>query len=89
MPQTRVMRLLRFRHNVSLAQLARAAKVSPQRISQMELGIEPSTEYQRELIREAFAIIADERGQDGGDLRRDLRRLEYRLLDYVREGETL
>lgn len=89
MSQIRYMRLLRFKHTISLVQLAQAAKVSPQRISQIELAVEQPTEYQRELIREAFAIIADERGKDGAALRRDLKRLEYCLLDNVREDEAI
>lgn len=83
----RIMRLLRFKHNISLAELARAAKVSIQRVSQIELSEERSTEYQRELIYEAFSIIAQE-SRDAA-LRRDLRQLEYRLLDYLREDEVI
>lgn len=89
MTNNRIMRLLRFKHNISLAELATAAKVSMQRISQIELAVERSTQYQQELVTEAFAIIADTRGKDGNALRRDLRRLEYRLLDFAREDETI
>lgn len=85
MPPTRVMRLLRLKHSISLVDLAAAAKVSPQRISQIELSPEPATAYHRTLIAEAFAIIADEKGKDGAPLRRDLRRLEYSLLDFTEE----
>lgn len=82
---TRVMRLLRLKHHISLAELSRSAKISPQRMSQIELAAERSTEYQRQLVAEAFAIIAQERGKGGNALRRDLRRLEYCLLDFVEE----
>lgn len=83
----RVMRLLRHRHHVSLAELARAAKISPQRMSQIELAAERPTEYQRQLVAESFAIIAQERGKGGNALRRDLGRLEYCLLDFAEEEE--
>lgn len=89
MTQTKIMRLLRFKHHISLTELAQAAKVSSQRISQIELAEDSETPYQQELVSEAFAIIADTRGKDGNALRRDLRRLEYRLLDYLREDETI
>lgn len=85
MPPTRIMRLLRLKHNITVAELARAAKVSPQRISQIELSPEPATAYHRALIAEAFAIIAYESGKDGAPLRHDLRRLEYTLLDFTEE----
>lgn len=81
----RRMRLLRFKYNISVAELARVSKVSHQRISQIELSPEPATQYHRDLIAEAFAIIADERGQDGAPLRRDLKHLEYSLLDFTEE----
>lgn len=82
---TRVMRLLRLKYHISLAELSRSAKISPQRMSQIELAAERSTEYQRQLVAEAFDIIAEERGKGGNALRRDLRRLEYCLLDFVEE----
>lgn len=85
MPPTRIMRLLRLKHCISLVDLAAAAKVSPQRISQIELSPEPATAYHRALVAEAFAIIAYEKGRDGADLRHDLRRLEYTLLDFTEE----
>lgn len=87
MTNTRIMRLLRFKHNISLAELARVAMVSIQRVSQIELSEDRPTEYQRELIYEAFSIIAQESGNVA--LRCDLRRLEYRLLDYLREDEVI
>ena len=82
---TRHMRLLRLKHGISLVDLAKAARVTPQRISQIELSAEPATPYHRELIAEAFAIIAEERGKEGRALRRDLSRLEYSLLDFTEE----
>lgn len=85
MYQTRYMRLLRLKFNISLADLARVSKVSPQRISQIELQSEHPTEYQRQLIYEAFSIIALENCNTA--LRRDLRRLEYCLLDFTDKEE--
>lgn len=87
MYSTRWMRLLRLKHGITLIDLSNAAKVTPQRVSQIELSEERSTEYQRELIYEAFSIIAQE--SRNTTLRRDLRRLEYRLLDYLREDEII
>ena len=80
---TRYMRLLRLKHGIPLSELAIAARVTHQRISQIELSSEPATSYHRALIAEAFAIIAEQRGKDGEDLRRDLHRLEYSLLDFT------
>ena len=85
MYQTRWMRVLRLKHHISLVDLSKAAKVSPQRISQIELSSEPATNYHRELIAEAFAIVADKRGKEGAVLRSELKRLEYRLLDFTEE----
>lgn len=83
MSHNRIMRLLRLKHHISAAELARAAKVSPQRVFQIELCEHGSTEYQRELIYEAFSIIALENSNTA--LRHDLRRLEYSLLDFTEE----
>ena len=86
---TRWMRLLRLKHHVTHQSLADAAHVSRQRIIEIELGADYTTEYQRQLIAKAFRIVAGQRGAQGNALRKDFEKLEYRLLEYAKDGEEL
>lgn len=84
---TRWMRLLRLKYHVTHQELADAAHVSRQRIIEIELGTDYTTEYQRELVAEAFRIVIEKRGKDGMALQKDFEDLEYRLLEYAKDGD--
>ncbi len=86
---TRWMRLLRLKHRVTHRELALAAHVSRQRIIEIELGTDYTTEYQRQLIANAFRTVIEQRGENGRALANDFVKLEPRLLEYAKEEENL
>ena len=86
---TRWMRLLRLKHRVTHKELSQAAHVSRQRIIEIELGTDYTTEYQRQLIAGAFRTVIAQRGENSGALEKDFEKLESRLLEYAEEGEEL
>ena len=86
---TRWMRLLRLKHHITHRELAEAAKVSRQRIIEIELGTDYTTEYQRQLVAKAFRSVITKRGADGAPLEKDFEKLESRLLEYAKDGEEL
>ena len=86
---TRWMRLLRLKHRVTHRELAEAAQVSRQRIIEIELGNDYTTEYQRQLVAKAFRSVITKRGADGAPLEKDFEKLESRLLEYAKDGEEL
>lgn len=86
---TRWMRLLRLKHRVTHRELALAAHVSRQRIIEIELGTDYTTEYQRRLIANAFRTVIEQRGETNSALEKDFEKLEPRLLEYAKEGEEL
>lgn len=86
---TRWMRLLRLKHHVTHRELAEAAQVSRQRIIEIELGTDYTTEYQRQLVAGAFRLVIEKRGLEGRSLEKDFEKLESRLLEYAKDGEKL
>lgn len=86
---TRWMRLLRLKHRVTHKELAEAAQVSRQRIIEIELGTDYTTEYQRQLVANAFRAVIEKRGPEGRSLEKDFEKLETRLLEYAEDGEEL
>ena len=86
---TRWMRLLRLKHRVTHRELAEAAQVSRQRIIEIELGNDYTTEYQRQLVAGAFRLVIEKRGLEGRSLEKDFEKLEPRLLEYAKDGEEL
>lgn len=86
---TRWMRLLRLKHRITHRELAEAAKVSRQRIIEIELGTDYTTEYQRRLVAKAFRSVITKRGAEGAPLEKDFEKLESRLLEYAKDGEEL
>ena len=79
--KTSVLRRLRLAHGVSLRELATAAGVSHQFISELELVPKARTEETRELICAAFEDIIAKRTEQTAALQRDLLRLKPCLLD--------
>ena len=86
---TRWMRLLRLKHRVTHRELAEAVHVSRQRIIEIELGADYTTEYQRRLVAKAFRTVIEKRGQLGAPLEKDFEKLESRLLEHAKDGEEL
>ena len=86
---TRWMRLLRLKHHVTHRELAEAAQVSRQRIIEIKLGTDYTTEYQRRLVTKAFRSVITKRGPEGVPLEKDFEKLESRLLEYAKDGEEL
>ncbi len=86
---TRWMRLLRLKHRVTHRELAEAAQVSRQRIIEIELGTDYTTEYQHRLVAKAFRSVITKRGPEGVPLEKDFEKLESRLLEYAKDGEEL
>ena len=86
---TRWMRFLRLKHHVTHRELAEVAQVSRQRIIEIELGTDYTTEYQRQLVAKAFRSVIKKRGLDGCSLEKDFEKLESRLLEYAKDGEEL
>ncbi len=68
---------------------AEAAQVSRQRIIEIELGTDYTTEYQRQLVAKAFRSVIEKRGLDGCSLEKNFEKLESRLLEYAKDGEEL
>ncbi len=84
--QVRKMRLLRHKHNITRPELGRACGLSPQRISEIELGVErlaPSTE---EKLWHAFYAVAEQRKANVLSLTGDLTRHGGSLFDAVEEA---
>lgn len=77
----RTMRLLRHKHNISYVELGKVAGVSTQRLSQIELNPDPSTQYHRDLVRRAFLRVIIARKLALLSLERDFERYQNGLLD--------
>ena len=82
----RIMRILRMKYKISLAELADACGVSVQRISEIELktdsGITPKTAAK---IESAFTSIAEKKYQELDMFRQDFARYKDRLMECVEE----
>ena len=84
--KVRKMRLLRMKHNISCPELGRAVGLSPQRISEIELGdtsVEPTT---IEKIQSAFSTVIATRTEELHTLRNDYTKHKNDLLNVVEEN---
>jgi transcriptional regulator with XRE-family HTH domain len=75
------MRALRHKHGVSLVELARCARVSPQYISGIELGEYPATDNAKRLAKSAFERLIEYRQEQTSRLAEDFAAFSGRLLD--------
>lgn len=83
--QVRKIRNLRLRHRISTVELGHACGLSPQRVSEIELGdAELSPETQRKLSA-GIHLIADQRERELNLLRKDLNSLHTRLFELEEE----
>jgi hypothetical protein len=78
---TTIMRTLRHKHGISLVDLARCARVSPQYISGIELGEFPATDNAKRLAKSAFERLIEYRQEQTSRLAEDLAVFSGRLLD--------
>lgn len=85
MQQVRKFRMLRMKYGISVAELAQAARVSPQRISQMELDLHNEPNRSAQMVQNAFIKIIAERSRMLDGLRLDFVRHRDTLLDLVEE----
>ncbi len=67
-------RALRIRYRIPLSELARAAGVSMQLISKMELERERQTPAHERMLQDAFAVIIQRRRMELDALERELSR---------------
>ena len=56
MTQMTQLRVLRLKHGVTLVEMGRAARMSNQQLSRLELGVRPRTEQREERVRAGRAL---------------------------------
>lgn len=77
----RTMRLLRHKHNISYVELSKVAGISTQRLAQIELNPDTSTQYHRDLVRRAFLRVIAARKLALFSLEQDFEQYHDSLLD--------
>ncbi len=83
--KVRKMRLLRMKHNISCPELGKSVGLSPQRISELELG-NTSVEYATiEKIQAAFCAVIDTRTEALHTLMKDYAKYKHDLVNVVEE----
>lgn len=80
------MRYLRLRYKIRLEELAHAAGVSHQYISDLELGKRPATPGDRRLVERAFEIVVQDRKKEIDRLVEDCSTGRSCFLDPIEEG---
>lgn len=81
----RIMRLMRLKHGVSLAELSRAVSRSPQYFSSIELGEYPPTDGAKQLVATAFDSVAKARADAVSEFQDDYAENREKLLDFIEE----
>jgi len=93
MTQATVARLLRDKYNIPVSELAKAAGVSQQYISGLELGkYQELFDYKKScgpLMQKAFEGVAASRSEQVRLLTEDIARNSRRLLDFMEENDEL
>lgn len=84
--RTRRMRLLREKHGVTIHELSRHSEISPQRLSQIELGMGTVTAHMNRLVETAFVRLISARRRDLVTLEEDFQTYRKNLLDIVDES---
>jgi transcriptional regulator with XRE-family HTH domain len=85
MDKISAMRALRLEYGVSLPELARAARVSPQYLSGLELGEFTATDNAKKLAQLAFDRTLEARTAQNYGLLRVYSENRERLLDFVED----
>ena len=93
MSQITAMRLMRDKYNIPLSELSKAANVSTQYLSDLELGkYEDRYNYKKcgePLMQKAFEIIATNRAEQARRLLDDLDGYRHRLLEFTEGHDEL
>ena len=85
--QTRRMRLLREKHSIPILELGRHCDASPQRLTQIELGMGTVTTHMNRLVETAFSRLIESRKQELASLEADFQKYRKSLLDFIDERE--
>lgn len=85
----RTMRLLRHKHKISYVELSAAAQISTQRLSQIELNPNESTEHHYAIMCCAFEQVIASRKAALCALEEDYRRYRPQLMDYCAREESI
>lgn len=83
-----LMRSLRLRYKIRLDELAQAAGVSHQYISDLELEKRPATPGDRRLVERAFEIVVQKRKEQVDRLAEECSAGRSCFLDPIEEEET-
>lgn len=86
MQKVRRFRLLRLKYQISCVELAQAADISPQRISQLELDLSYRPQKAAVLLETAFEQIIDRRSREVEQLQADFNHCRGSLMEPVEEG---
>ncbi|MCL1835891.1 MAG: helix-turn-helix domain-containing protein [Oscillospiraceae bacterium] len=93
MSRVTVMRFLRLKHKITAKELAKAAGVSQQFVSDLELnkykGRYDCAPNGAPLMLKAFESIANDRAREVRGLLKDLSANRLRLLQYMEENDEL
>lgn len=81
----RLMRQMRFKHGISVLELAGYSDVSSQRLSQIELGEGNHTEHMNQLVQTAFIRLIAARRDQLAALEADFNKCRQHLLEYTKE----
>ena len=84
--QVRKMRLLRHKSRITRVELGDACALSPQRISEIELGTAGLAPATKEKLRRGFALVGRRREDALHALQGDLLRYGESLFDAVEEA---
>ena len=86
--KTSIMRILRHKYNISLRELAVAAKISLQYISMIELGVCPATDSTKAIVVTAFDGIIVSRTNVLSEFITDYTQNQDRLLEFVDDAAS-
>ena len=83
MTQMTQLRVLRLKHGVTLVEMGRAARVSNQQLSRLEVGVRPRTEQREERVSMAMDALIAARRASLDSLEHDYLAARGRLLEIV------
>ena len=83
----RKLRLLRLKYHISLVELSRASGLSPQRISELELGSGNILTATEQKLQNGMEQVIRRRKEDQVDLQNDYLRHKNTLMELVGEAD--
>ena len=84
--RVRKLRLLRLKYHISLVELSRASGLTPQRISELELGSGNTLAVTEKKLLDGLAVVIQEREKSQIALQHDYLQYKDTLMELV--GET-